>query len=165
MLWKRIYPNFSNPTRPPNFFPTSYSQQVQKIDIGYAKTAKKIDVKKLKKGMWEILVSSPSENDDANKVRSLKIITQIRYEPFLVSPVQNHEVTPKNKRKLLLDQGPKPKHWTMILWLARSRENTALFVAYRNLQVYCFSLAEVWALDGLLDIRSSPVSTTQHFLW
>lgn len=41
--------------------------KVQKIDIGYAKTAKKIDVKKLKKGMWEILVSSPSENDDTNK--------------------------------------------------------------------------------------------------
>ena len=29
--------------------------QVQKIDIGYAKTAKKMDVKKLKSAMWGLL--------------------------------------------------------------------------------------------------------------
>lgn len=38
--------------------------QVQKIDIGYAKTAKKMDVKKLKGAMWGLL----TENGEGNKV-------------------------------------------------------------------------------------------------
>ena len=39
-------------------------QQVQKIDIGYAKTAKKMDVKKLKGAMWGLL----TDNGEGNKV-------------------------------------------------------------------------------------------------
>ena len=39
--------------------------QVQKIDIAYSKTAKKIDVKKVKKAMWNIM----SSTCDADKVR------------------------------------------------------------------------------------------------
>lgn len=38
--------------------------QVQKIDIGYAKTAKKMDVKKLKGAMWRLL----TDNGEGNKV-------------------------------------------------------------------------------------------------
>lgn len=37
-------------------------QQVQKIDIGYAKTAKKMDVKKLKGAMWGLLTDSGEGN-------------------------------------------------------------------------------------------------------
>ena len=39
-------------------------RQVQKIDIGYAKTAKKMDVKKLKGAMWGLL----TDNGEGNKV-------------------------------------------------------------------------------------------------
>ena len=38
--------------------------QVQKIDIGYARTAKKMDVKKLKGAMWGLL----TDNGEGNKV-------------------------------------------------------------------------------------------------
>jgi hypothetical protein len=41
---------------------------VQKIDIAYSKTAKKIDVKKVKRAMWDVMSSSPR---DADKVRSI----------------------------------------------------------------------------------------------
>jgi hypothetical protein len=41
--------------------------QVQKIDIAYSRTAKKIDVKKVKRAMWNIM-SSTSNTD---KVRSV----------------------------------------------------------------------------------------------
>lgn len=37
--------------------------QVQKIEIAYSKTAKKIDVKKVKKAMWDIVMSSTSLED------------------------------------------------------------------------------------------------------
>ena len=36
--------------------------QVQKIDIGYAKTAKKMDVKRLKSVMWGLLTDNNREN-------------------------------------------------------------------------------------------------------
>ena len=36
--------------------------QVQKIDIGYAKTAKKMDVKRLKSVMWGLLTDNNQEN-------------------------------------------------------------------------------------------------------
>ena len=36
--------------------------QVAKIDIGYAKTAKKMDVKKLKAAMWGLLTKEQNEN-------------------------------------------------------------------------------------------------------
>ena len=37
--------------------------QVAKIDIGYAKTAKKMDVKRLKAHMWDILATPPKETE------------------------------------------------------------------------------------------------------
>ncbi len=40
--------------------------QVAKIDIGYAKTAKKMDVKRLKAVMWNIL-STPTEASAGEK--------------------------------------------------------------------------------------------------
>lgn len=42
--------------------------QVQKIDIVYSKAAKKIDVKKVKKAMWDIMSSISC---DADKVRPI----------------------------------------------------------------------------------------------
>ena len=44
---------------------TKLRTQVQKIDIAYSKTAKKIDVKKVKKAMWNIM----SMACEADKVR------------------------------------------------------------------------------------------------
>jgi len=40
--------------------------RVEKINIGYAKTAKKIDIKKLKRTMWETLNSSKTQKDKEN---------------------------------------------------------------------------------------------------
>ena len=39
-----------------------------KIDIGYAKTAKRIDVKKLKASMWSLLTTSKSDEDKVRQV-------------------------------------------------------------------------------------------------
>ncbi len=41
--------------------------QVTKIDIGYAKTAKKMDVKRLKAVMWNILSTPPTEGAAGEK--------------------------------------------------------------------------------------------------
>lgn len=43
--------------------------QVQKIDIGYAKTAKKMDVKKLKSAMWGLLTANGQGNKVCSKAR------------------------------------------------------------------------------------------------
>jgi len=40
--------------------------RVEKINIGYAKTAKRIDIKKLKRTMWETLNSSKTQKDKEN---------------------------------------------------------------------------------------------------
>ena len=45
--------------------------QVQKIDIGYAKTAKKMDVKKLKGAMWGLL----ADKGESDKVGWLITLT------------------------------------------------------------------------------------------
>ncbi|CAH1783707.1 unnamed protein product [Owenia fusiformis] len=42
----------------------SQPNRVNKIDIGYAKTAKKVDVKKLKSSIWTILTKSPDKQED-----------------------------------------------------------------------------------------------------
>ena len=42
--------------------------QVDKIRIAYAKTAKRIDIKKLKKAMWESLSTSKGDKDKVCKV-------------------------------------------------------------------------------------------------
>ena len=45
------------------FYSVSFNfSQVQKIDIGYAKTAKKMDVKRLKTAMWGILTQGSLED-------------------------------------------------------------------------------------------------------
>ena len=41
---------------------------MQKIDIVYSKTAKKIDVKKVKRAMWDVMSSIPC---DADKVSTI----------------------------------------------------------------------------------------------
>ena len=42
---------------------TSPTKQVAKIDIGYAKSAKKMDVRKLKSTMWNILTAIETEEN------------------------------------------------------------------------------------------------------
>lgn len=46
-------------------------EKVQKIDIAYSKTAKKIDVKKVKRAMWDIISSTSSEADKVWTYRRL----------------------------------------------------------------------------------------------
>ena len=47
----------------PNFVLFLFVKQVEKVNIGYAKTAKRIDIKKLKRTMWETLNSSKAQKD------------------------------------------------------------------------------------------------------
>ena len=56
--------------------------QVQKIDIGYAKTAKKMDVKKLKGAMWGLL----ADKGESDKVGWLITLTDCWQSSY-------HEVT------------------------------------------------------------------------
>lgn len=46
----------------------TFEMQVQKIDIVYSKTAKKIDVKKVKRAMWDVMSSIQR---DADKVSTI----------------------------------------------------------------------------------------------
>ena len=41
----------------------TYRFQVNKIEIQYAKTAKKMDMKKLKQSMWSLLTEIPKQAD------------------------------------------------------------------------------------------------------
>lgn len=52
--------------------------QVQKIDIGYAKTAKKMDVKKLKGAMWGLLADK-GESDKVGWLNTLPDCWQSSY--------------------------------------------------------------------------------------
>ena len=58
--------------------------QVQKIDIGYAKTAKKMDVKKLKGAMWGILADK-GESDKVGWLITLPDCWQFRDLVFLTT--------------------------------------------------------------------------------
>lgn len=45
------------------FYFVTYLFQVNKIEIHYAKTAKKMDMKKLKQSMWHLLADSSKQAD------------------------------------------------------------------------------------------------------
>lgn len=49
----------------------SFYFQVAKIDIGYAKTAKKVDVKRLKNTMWNLLAVPEPEVETVSCIKFL----------------------------------------------------------------------------------------------
>jgi len=65
-------------------------KKVAKIDISYAKTAKKMDVKRLKASMWNVLTTSKSDED---KVREENVETSVPTE--MPEPVKFQEMVNK----------------------------------------------------------------------
>ena len=50
--------------------------KVKQIDINYARTAKKMDVKKLKSSMWKLLVQPEKDTDKVKRCESVRVLRE-----------------------------------------------------------------------------------------
>lgn len=84
-------------------------RKIAKIDIGYAKTAKKMDIKKLKSSMWSLLTVPPSHSDSEEQEKIDEKVKEVE----TAGTSNGDRVNSKHSFKMVVKELPKKISKTM----------------------------------------------------